>query len=226
MATTITVNANVINSMGYNNWWCPCGITPVDVVATYQPKGAASYAASKINLANPGTHDAYDVVGHVPGWSVGLGWDGMSTYLKSTIVPNVDQSWSVLVRFSGVLSEAYICGCGFPGGPPWVTFTFQSMPAFSYVDYENTSYLESYSAPMTSGVLGFAGNKAYRNGVQESGTIPKVTIGTSRTANPLGFCSWLGIENSAGCYVQAEVWYNKVLTPTQMATVSSAMAAL
>ncbi len=41
-------------------WWLAGGIPAENCIAAYQPKGAASYAASKVNLANPGTYDAYE----------------------------------------------------------------------------------------------------------------------------------------------------------------------
>ena len=41
-----------------SNWWVVAGRT---CVVAYQPKGAATYAASLVNLANPGTYDAVEV---------------------------------------------------------------------------------------------------------------------------------------------------------------------
>jgi hypothetical protein len=36
-------------------WYLSTGIAAADIAAIYQPIGAASYAASKVNLAHPGT---------------------------------------------------------------------------------------------------------------------------------------------------------------------------
>jgi len=69
-------------------------VTPIDaadVLIAYQPKwnggiytraDTASYANSKINLANPGTDDAVD--GIAPGWNTNTGWTGDgSAYLNT-----------------------------------------------------------------------------------------------------------------------------------------------
>src|SRR5574338_141498 len=54
-------------------WWLSGGVSPPDVVAAYQPKGAANLAESYINLANPGTYNASPAVS--PGWSSLTGWE-------------------------------------------------------------------------------------------------------------------------------------------------------
>lgn len=52
-------------------WWDLNG-TLTSCVAAYQPKGAADYAASKVNLANPGTYNATDI--NAPDWATATGW--------------------------------------------------------------------------------------------------------------------------------------------------------
>ena len=73
-------------------WWLAGGIHPSQVVAAYQPKGAASLAASYVNLANPGTNDAQ--VGVAPGLD-SSGW--VFTGTEKLLGPNV--SPTVVVRF-------------------------------------------------------------------------------------------------------------------------------
>lgn len=69
------------------DWWLSGGIDPDDCVAAYQPKGAASYAASKVNLANPGTYDIDS--GADPDWDASYGWNfnGTSHYLLASEFP-------------------------------------------------------------------------------------------------------------------------------------------
>ena len=43
-----------------------------NLVAAYQPKGAASQAASYVNLVTPGTYDL--TTADAPGWAAGTGW--------------------------------------------------------------------------------------------------------------------------------------------------------
>jgi len=76
------------------DWWLSGGINAANAIVVYQPKGAASYAASLVNLANPGTYDAY--AGSAPTWAAGTGWtfNGSTQYLYahssgfSTLVSN------------------------------------------------------------------------------------------------------------------------------------------
>lgn len=55
--------------------WLPPGISSGNVIAAYEAEGAASYAASKINLANPGTYDiTNEGGGGAPTWDATKGW--------------------------------------------------------------------------------------------------------------------------------------------------------
>jgi hypothetical protein len=62
-------------------WYLAGGVYAANCVAAYQAKGAADYATSKVNLANPGTHDLTD--GVAPAFSDATGWtfDGVTNYL-------------------------------------------------------------------------------------------------------------------------------------------------
>src|SRR4030042_266315 len=82
MTTTITNTVVVTDSC--LEWWLAGGISAANCLAAYQPKGAASYAASKVNLANPGTYDAVDGVAF-PTWAAATGWtfNGVAQYLTS-----------------------------------------------------------------------------------------------------------------------------------------------
>lgn len=69
-------------------WWQVAGQT---CAAAYQPIGAASLAASYVNLANPGTYNA--APGVAPTLAAG-GWsfDGLTQYLTTGIVPPISQN--------------------------------------------------------------------------------------------------------------------------------------
>lgn len=77
MTTTITVTtpASTVEttSTGYQDWWCPCGVSPSDAVAAYAAKGAANYSASKANLVSPGTYALIDGTAY-PSWDTSTGW--------------------------------------------------------------------------------------------------------------------------------------------------------
>ena len=77
-------------------WWLAGGAP--EPVAVYQPIGAASLAASYVNLANPGTFDA--APGVAPTWASGTGWefDGTTQYLMTGVVHA--QGWLMIARIT------------------------------------------------------------------------------------------------------------------------------
>ena len=92
-------------------WWDLNG-TITSCVAAYQPKGAASYAASKVNLANPGTYNATE--GNAPDWDATNGWkcDTANKVLHTGIT--ISDGYSVIARFSNVgTSTIDSCICGY-----------------------------------------------------------------------------------------------------------------
>jgi|GEM_PF-6270899 len=79
------------------NWWEAGGAG--DVVAAYQAQGATNYAGSKVNLDDPGTHDAID--GAAPSWSLANGWTfAANHYLTTDIIPV--EGYSTIVQFSNM----------------------------------------------------------------------------------------------------------------------------
>ena len=86
-------------------WWLTGGISAANCIAAYQPKGAADYAASKVNLAKPGTYDAADGTAY-PTWSAAAGWIAATTgYLTTGITVSTNTSWSFIARYAGATSD-------------------------------------------------------------------------------------------------------------------------
>src|SRR4030042_426783 len=54
-------------------WYLSGSIPRANCIAAYQPKGADSYAASKVNIANPGTYNLSDGAAF-PTWAAATGW--------------------------------------------------------------------------------------------------------------------------------------------------------
>ena len=201
-------------------WWLAGNINPANCVAAYQPKGAASYAASLIDLSGSG-HNATKAPND-PDWDATNGWtfDIANSERLSTGVP-VNSGYSAIVRFTGAgdglrsVFGAYYAAGGIYG-------SYDIVPnRYSKVYYCNTSV-----APQcVNGVLALAGNKGYRNGTKETESAsPKDTY-----IYPL--C--IGASSNAGNYyqgwsgsVQSFSLYNVILTDIQVALVSTAMAAL
>lgn len=147
------------------DWWEVAGQT---CVAAYQPIGAASLAASYVNLANPGTYDA--APGVAPTLAAG-GWQGGGgAYLTTGIVPTNNQQWSMIVMFSGGAStNQYMIGAR--TGSIYFSIAPRWMDSKAY--YGSGAELAVASGP-TSGVVAIAGMTAYRNGAAEPGIISAV----------------------------------------------------
>ena len=200
------------------NWWEPT-TGSYTVVAAYQAKGAASLAASYVNLANPGTNDL--TVGTAPTFDTSTGWtfNGSSNYLKTGVIPNSD--YTVFVRFSsgsgcliGTTSTAF-------GEAP--IFALRQFPADRNW-YNNGDRYQGNT--WTSGVMCTAGKVAYRDGTSQ-GSI-------SGGSNTWSYQFTVGARNliNGGCdqyltgNIQAVAIYSTTLDATQVAEITTNMAAL
>lgn len=215
-----------------SGWWDADGAISGCVVA-YQPVGAASLAASYSNLANPGTYDCTARV--APTFAAATGWTfGGTGYLNTGWIPPGDGTCSVIVRVSngsGTASQAIFglqeTDAGYVPHPIRITpqdgfggrLFYNKGSAFTYAD-----------GALTSGVAAIAGNKAYMNGslyLTLTGganfTYTKdLAIGGSHYYEP-------GYEAQTGSYIGnilAIACYTSTLTAGEIATISTAMAAL
>ena len=194
------------------NWWEAGGAT--GCVAAYQPKGAASLAASYSNLANPGTYDA--APGVAPTWDATNGWIfSGSQYLTTGSAP-IAHTYTVAVVFTGAPSAVQ------------VIFGYFGALAFRIIPNRLTNgvgYGQTYVAPgLAAGVLVLAGQNGYRNGSLDTAA---ANVGSGTSADP-----YIAAQNQGGpvAYyagnIQALGIWNNVLDGTKAAAVSTAMAAL
>jgi len=193
-------------------WWDLNG-TITSCVAAYQPKGAASYAASLADLSGTGNNATE---GTAPGWDVSYGWSFVganSQFLKTGIIPTA-QTYSYFIRYSDLTLAASIL-FGFRGGTGRVQI--QDNGAI----YNGTSQLSAGIIP-TSGVIGIAGTDYYEDAVDQ-GDIPgswgdalEIYIAARNFSTML----------NATMKTQAFAIYNATLTPTQVGLLTTAMAAL
>lgn len=200
-------------------WWEVAGKT---CVAAYQAKGAADYATSLVNLANPGTNDAAE--GVAPGWSIATGWVfSGSEYLLSGAVPT-SQASSMLVQFSDGPTSGFAVMCG-----QLLLYTAAvglsgCWGGANSIYWNGTDGVSLLRAPeLVSGNLAYAGLYAYRDGVAESGSFESGWAGTFSNIQIGGSVS--GQEAWAG-KVHAYAFYSDTLTAGEVATVSSAMSSL
>lgn len=204
------------------NWWEVAGKT---TKVAYQPKGAASQAASYSNLANPGTNDA--APGTAPTWASGTGWtfNGSTQYLTTGLTPT-DTGWTYLVRFSGVSgsgARGLIGSYNSGAGASLTQVNDSAMDAYNGLDYP--SGLVNNTPTMTVGVYTMAGKALYRDGTAETNSVPAGS-GTLLAM----FVGAINITGGAGNFFNGNILavavYSDTLTAGEVATVSSAMAAL
>ena len=205
-------------------WYLSGGIAAANCIAAYQPKGAADYAASKVNLANPGTKNAVDGAAY-PTWDATNGWifNGSTQYLSSGVVPVNNQGWSMIVRFSEYTSgDDTVCGMYEDAGGVR-TFNIGRNGGLTY--FRNGGAV-SYVLSLALGVLAIAGSKGYQNGSFAT-DIPSAT-GTINQPVYIGANAYNGgaVTNKFDGNIQALAIYNTVLTATQVGLLTTAMAAL
>ena len=206
------------------DWWLSGGISAANCIAAYQPKGAASLAASYINLATPGTNNV--TIGVAPSFDTTTGWtfNGSTQYLiAGNVIPTNDQKYSIIIQYSnsttvgGVLVGALNSGGSLAIWPNYYG---------NAVRYENGG-ITTKATGVGTGNLCVAGNKCYRNGVDEGITISVWTgvsekviyIGARNNNNfPANLCN--GIVTSIAIYG------NTALTALQVAALALEMVAL
>ena len=171
----ISASRRAVQSAAAADWWLAGGApTPI---AVYQPKGAASLAASYVNLANPGTYDA--APGTAPTLDAsGLVFNGTNQYLTTGITPGTDQSWSMLARFSGASGNCNFIGTYRDDGGAAIfgLNSYSDGNAMRYYHNDVGSDALVVAPSLSSGVSAIAGRTAYRNGVAESSLLLTDTL--------------------------------------------------
>ncbi len=164
-----------INSYLQSGTWY-AGLT--DLVAVYQPKGAASLAASYVNLVNPGTNNA--APGVAPTWSATTGWtfNGTTQYLTSGITPTI--TYTLLVRFANAGTSIGSVGAYVSGTNNYFVRAGNAAANRTY----SSGGERNVAGAQTNCVMAVAGKNCYLNGASD-GTI---AAGGSNT-NALGIGS-------------------------------------
>lgn len=204
-------------------WFLSGGIAAANCLVAYQPKGAASLAASYINLANPGTYDAAPVV--APTWDTINGWifNGTTQYLKigAGLIPQ--NGYSMLIRYTNAAQN--VAGVhDLPNG------------GFMHAAAYNTGHRWFYGSSeivlagtIISGVILLSPTYCYYNGVQDADvsahTWTQPTIDIIIGGRHFEFYGGSEMYNLFVCKVQALAIYNTNVA-AQQAALYTAMAAL
>lgn len=189
-------------------WYSVPGAT---CVAAWQAEGAASYAASLVNLANPGTYDL-TAVGS-PAWNASDGWSGGAGDYFTTgyTPPDTSQSYTLFMKF-----KSGTCGVGTGGANRLYVWNRASDQV-----YGNGAGTIQGSA-ITAGVLCVAGSVAYLDGSQVT-----TGIGTGTgSRSTIHLREINGVSVSPSGDLLAAAIYEDVLTAGEVAAVSAAMASL
>lgn len=202
------------------NWWEAGGAT--GAVVAYQPKGAASYAASLVNLANPGVNDATDNGVLVPGWSSANGWEfNSSSFILTGVSSGI---FSVFLQATAVTNPGGgLFGSQMGGGTFYRIYGDSGGQAY----YANGTTSQQPASPgFSGGNIGMAGTKAYLNG-SDVGITMNAPDGVSTNAFYIGAENFSGTPNEPTAYncTAFAIWDNNLTAP-QIAAVVAAMAAL
>jgi len=206
-----------------NPWWDPTG-AGLCIWSAYQPKGAANFAASLVDLSLNGNNAGDPGGAATPGWGAATGWtfDGIAQYLTTTFVPQNDQSQSVLIQYTNLTYVEQRNVFGMTDGANRAFSIETRSLKFRYWNGDD----QYGSAIPVAGNVGIAGNVGYLDGVADTGAIPA-------WAGAATFPSFIGCFNQGGAaqryitaYIQALAIYDCTLTAPQVAAVANAMAAL
>lgn len=197
-------------------WYLSGGIALANCVAAYQPKGAASLAASYTNLANPGTYDA--APGVAPTFDAATGWtfNGSTQYLSTGIY--VASGWSWILRWSGTPGGGNDIFGSYDGGDRG--FSFAPAPAGAY--WNLGGYAQGNAG--ASGVAAATNATGYYNGSSATGAIGAWSGGASALDIRIGGRNQGAPSFRAGS-IQALAIYNIDIT-AYIAALTAAMAAL
>ena len=213
---------------GVEPWWLSGGIAAANCVAAYQPKGAASYEASKVNLNSPGTYDAVDGTAY-PTWNATNGWmfnQSFLQYLTTGLIPIVTSyNWSLMVRYSNADTNTQYTGIA--GRYVSNRYFCLLQKEYSLTGFRHGSGTLEAGQSLTSGVSGFCGNQAYQNGTNV-GQI-SITVGASTTV-PMSIGALQTGATTWSYYFTGNILalavYDSTLTPTQVGLLTTAMNAL
>jgi hypothetical protein len=157
--------------------WQIAGKTPVRI---YVPKGAASLAASYVNLATPGTGDATLGTAQPPSWDAVNGWGfdaslPVKTWLKTGWTPT-DNNITIAVKFGAMsaLDGSYFMGMRNNSGTDRIGFNMNAPSAFIARNGSSSSIASVGTLPQNKVVI-MAGKKWWIDGVAQT----DISSGTS-----------------------------------------------
>jgi hypothetical protein len=175
LGTTLRINRGGGGSVVLP-WYLAGGISAANCIGAYKAKGAASLAASYLNLANPGTYDA--APGTAPNWTAANGWvfNGTTHHLLTGITPA--NTWSMIVRFASLSASAarYAAAAYVDDSDQFSLQPRYTSPGRAYAIGDS---LIVTGTSLAAGVMALTPNQGYLDGVADGEQItPGNTTGT------------------------------------------------
>ena len=208
------------------SWWLSGGIAAANCVAAYQPKGAASYAASLVNLTGNATYDATGY--NTPTWDASYGWNliGYSPfkYIRTGIT-SMTTGWSIVALVDTSVAASVFGVSNAAGKQKRVALNFNGGRASWYLD---SGLYGTGTSSIKAGNVAILGNKGYVNGTldctgTDTGDYSGVDFqigGYNKNGTADGFATGAQIK------IKAIAIYNTVISTAQLSALVTAMAAL
>jgi hypothetical protein len=187
--------------------------------AAYSPDTAASLAASYTDLTGNGRN--LPGTGVPPTHTPGTGWifNGTTQYLVTNILPSVDQTWSAIVEFSGLVTGAVasiVFGYSKSASTFYIAPHLAATGKHRYASGDAQSVFDT-GAAVLSGIMAVAGTKAYLDG-NPDGDIPSVPGTGAADAIFIGARSLNGSpSNYCNITISKIGFWSSTLTPADIA---------
>ena len=192
--------SRLLNIGGYRYLWEYVAGLPTPL-AWWQPKAdslglwaPATIAESYVNVATPGTYNA--APGTAPAWAAATGWTftaASSQYLTTGVIPANDQSYSLVVRFSGFGGTGWPAAALSAGGRIGV--------APGVVQYWNGAAATAVAPALAAGTLAVCGARGYRDGDAEGAALAAWSGVSTRDI----YLGAMNINGSPGNHVSAVI---------------------
>lgn len=203
-------------------WYLAGGVSQANCVAAYRAQGASSLAASRVNLANPGTYNLVELSGTMT-WDATNGWSQSTSAIVFTtgITGAVAGSWTWIIKFSGAENGKQPFGSVQAGERMSVTPNYSAASVRYY-----TVGAETVRTPhLTAGILAMAGMQPYRNGAADGAEISVTPTTVTDALYLMGSNDGTGgvSANFIDGYVQGFALYNTALSAAQVLAITTAM---
>lgn len=203
------------------NWWELPGIS--GLLVAYQPRGAASYSASLVNLVEPGVDNAIPVV--APVWNKVDGWrfeQGANSFIVAGS-QNYGVNDTILIQYDGWFPANFRTIMGGFTGSGWITIGQPITDPSGYLAF-STTFVPQGTNPSPAGNGCIAGPNAFSDGIFNT-----ALVRDGYAATPIG----IGDGNNGGAgggrpgvfRCRSYGHYSGTLSNANILAVANAMAA-